>query len=165
MKYLLTTGGCLLMLLFAPAALGQQPTAGEKTRPNSRSQTYNAPGATYSGEGGDYQVSPQKTKARITAVDLAKRSITLTSTKKNGTFKVGEIGPEGRSWSQVEELELTFDIRTGQEKIKVTGNAAKELGKKSMTLEELRPGAEIKVEYYPVPRIIRAMTVERAGSS
>ena len=43
-------------------------------------------------------------------------------------------------------------------------NLAKTLGKKSMTLEELQPGAEIKVEYYPVPRIIREMTVERAGS-
>jgi hypothetical protein len=126
--------------------------------------TYNAPGGTYSGERGDYQVSPQKVRAKVAAVDLDNRSVTVVSTKKDGTFKVGEVGPEGRSWSQVRELELTFNLMTGQENIKVTGNAAKKLGKKSMTLEELHPGAEIKVEYYPVPRIIREMTVERAGS-
>lgn len=155
---------CVAMFLAALTALGQQPTAGEKTRPSGKSQTYNAPGTTYSGTGGSYQVAPQKAKARITAVDIEKRSITIVPIKKGGKFKVAEVGPEGRIWQQVEEMELSFSMAGGQEKINVTGAASKALDKKSMTLEELKPGAEIKIEYYPVPKVIREMTVERVGS-
>lgn len=158
------TRACAALLLAALTALGQQPTAGEKTRPSSKSQTYNTPGATYSGTGGGYQVAPQKAKAKITAVDLEKRSITVVPIKKGGKFKVAEVGPEGRTWQQVEQMELGFSMAGGQEKINVSGAASKALDKKRMTLEELKPGAEIKVEYYPVPKVIREMTVERVGS-
>ena len=158
------TRACAVLLLATLTAPGQQPTPGEKTRPSSKSQTYNTPGATYSGTGGDYQVAPQKTKARITAVDLNKRSITVVPAKKGGKFKVAEVGPDGRTWQQVEQMELEFSMAGGQEKINVSGAASKALDKKSMTLEELKPGAEIKVEYYPVPKVIREMTVERVGS-
>lgn len=158
------TRACAALILAALTAPGQQPTPGEKTRPSSKSQTYNTPGATYSGTGGGYQVAPQKTKARITAVDLDKRSITVVPAKKGGKFKVAEVGPEGRTWQQVEEMELSFSMAGGQEKISVKGAASKALDKKSMTLEELKPGAEIKIEYYPVPKVIREMTVERVGT-
>jgi hypothetical protein len=152
------------MLLGALVAFAQQPTAGEKTRPQSRSHSYNAPGATYSGEGDSYQVAPQKAKAKVTGVDLEKRSITVVPAKPGGRFKVADLEDGNRSWRQVEEMELSFHIATGHETIRVGGSAAKTLDKKSITLEELKPGDEVKVEYYPIPRIVREITVERVGS-
>jgi hypothetical protein len=151
-------------LLVAAVLTGQQPTPGEKTRPAGKGQTYNAPGATYSGEGDDYQVDPQKAKAIVSAINLEKRSITVTPVKKGGKFKVAEVGPAGRTWQQVDEMELTFLMSPGLEKITASKAAAKSLGKKSIALEELPVHSEIKVEYYPAPRMILALTVERVGS-
>jgi hypothetical protein len=151
-------------LLVAVALPGQEPTPGEKTRPSGKGQTYNAPGATYSGKGDDYQVDPQKTKAIVSAINLEKRSITVVPAKKGGKFKVAEVTAAGRTWQQADEMELTFLMAPGLEKITASKSAAKSLGKKSIALEELPVQSEIKVEYYPVPRMILALTVERAGS-
>jgi hypothetical protein len=151
-------------LLVSIALTGQQPTPGEKTRPSGKGQTYNAPGATYSEKGGDYQVAPQKAKAIVSAVNLEKRSITVVPAKKGGKFKVAELGAEGRTWQEVDQMELSFLTAPRLEKILVSKSASKPLGKKSIALEELPVKSEIKVEYYPVPRMVLALTVERAGS-
>jgi hypothetical protein len=151
-------------LLVSVVLTGQEPTPGEKTRPAGKGQTYNAPGATYSGKGDDYQVDPQKAKAIVSAINLEKRSITVAPAKKGGKFRVAEVTEAGRAWQQVDEMELTFLMAPGLEKIMASKSAAKSLGKKSIALEELPVQSEIKVEYYPVPRMILALTVERAGS-
>ena len=154
----------LCALLVSAALAGQEPTPGEKTRPAGKGQTYNAPGATYSGKGDDYQVDPQKAKAIVSAIHLEKRSISVVPAKKGGKFKVAEVTAAGRTWQQVDEMELTFLMAPGLEKILASKSAAKSLGKKSITLEELPVHSEIKVEYYPAPRMILALTVERAGA-
>jgi hypothetical protein len=64
----------------------------------------------------------------------------------------------------VDEMELSFVMGPGMEKITASKSAAKSLGKKSIALEELPVHSEVKVEYYPVPRMILALTVERAGA-
>ncbi len=92
------------IVLGALAAQAQQPTPGEQTRPSSVGQTYNAPGARYTGKGGSYFVAPQKAKAIVMAVDLSKRTIKIAPAKKNGTFRVAEITPEGRVLQLVKEM-------------------------------------------------------------
>ena len=91
-------------LLGALAAQPQEPTAGEQTRAGAKGASYNAPGAKYTGKGGSYLVAPQKAKATVMSVDLEKRTIKLAPAKKNGTFRVAEITPEGRIWHQVKEM-------------------------------------------------------------
>ena len=150
--------------LFVPMVSAQEATPGEKTRPSGTGKTYNAPAATYTGKGGRYLVAPQKVKATVTAVDLEKRSISVVPAQKGGRFKVAEVGPQGREWSKVDEMELTFLMTAGMEKIKASKGAAKKLGAKSILLENLPLGSRIKVEYYPVPRKILELTVQRAGS-
>ena len=157
--------GTVFLTIMASAALyGQQPTPGEKTRAGSRAQTYNAPGATYTGKGGDYQVDPQKAKAVVSSINLEKRTITVVPATQGGTFKVAELVEKGRVWREVEEMEMTFAMPIGLEKIQLSKTAASSLGKKSISLEELPLRAEIKIEYYPVPRMVLAMTVERISS-
>ena len=154
----------LTALMFVPMVSAQEATPGEKTRPSSVGKTYNAPAATYTGKGGRYLVAPQKAKATVTAVDLENRSISIVPAQKGGKFKVAEVGPQGREWSKVDEMELTFLMTAGMEKIKASKGAAKKLGGKSILLENLPLGSKIKVEYYPVPRKILELTVQRAGS-
>ncbi len=153
------------IVLGALAAQAQQPTPGEQTRPSSVGQTYNAPGAKYTGKGGSYLVAPQKAKAIVMAVDLSKRTIKIAPAKKNGTFRVAEITPEGRVWHQVKEMELTFVTPSGQEQIRASGKAAKRLGKKRLSLDEIPKDARIKVEYYPAGPAAREITVESLPSS
>jgi hypothetical protein len=150
--------------LAAAAILAAQHTAGEKTRVDARTGSENAPVATYSGKGSDYQVAPQKAKATVRKIDLEKRTVTVVPAKKGAKFKVAEIGPEGRTWFQVEEMECNFVMGAGLEKITASKGAAKVLGKKGILLDELPVGSEIKIEYYPALRSILEMTVERAGS-
>lgn len=152
-------------VLGALAMEAQQATPGEQTRPSSVGQTYNAPGAKYTGKGGSYFVAPQKAKATVIAVDLAKRTIKIVPAKKNGTFRVAEITPEGRVWHQVKEMELTFVTPSGQEQIRASGKAAKRLGKKQLRLDEIPKDARIKVEYYPAGPAAREITVESLPSS
>ena len=153
-----------VVALAVAAVLAAQETAGEKTRVGARTGTEEAPVATYSGKGADYQVAPQKAKATVQKVDLEKRTVTVVPVKKGGQFKVAELGPAGRTWLQVDEMECGFVVAPGMEKITVSKAAAKALGKKSITLDELPVGSEIKIEYYPVPRALLAITLERAGS-
>ena len=152
------------IVLGALAMEAQEPTPGERTRPSSTGQTYNAPGARYTGKGGSYFVAPQKAKAIVMAVDLSKRTIKIAPAKKNGTFRVAEITPEGRVWHQVKEMELTFVTPSGQEQIRASGKAAKRLGKKRLRLDEIPKDARIKVEYYPAGPAAREIIVESVPS-
>lgn len=152
----------LLACLVLPA---QEPTAGEKTRPSGKIQDYNSPGAgnTYNPRG-DYISKPQRADAVVTAVDLEKRSITVLPAKRGHKFKVAEVGAKGREWHKVDKMELTFMVPSGREQVKVSKKAAKTLGKKTLTLEELQVGSKTKVEYYPVLRQIVQITVEQPAS-
>lgn len=74
-----------------------------------------------------------KVKGSIGKVDLEKRSVTVV--------------PHGKKAGG--EVELTFPQPRGREQIKVSKKAAKRLGKKDIELEELKPGASVRLQYYP----------------
>ena len=106
-----------------------------------------------------YDVDPQKTKGIIKGVDLKARTIKVVPMKKNGSFKVARIGEEGRVWSTSTEMDLVFVTPKGLEQIKVAGQAAKQLGKKRLRLEDIPQGATIKMEYYPAGPAVREVIV------
>ncbi len=82
--------------------------------------------------------SVQKVDMRLTKsfsigkVDLDKRTVTIVPKKK----KQGE-------------LELTFAQPRGREQVKLSKKAAKLLGKKRLELEQVQPGSEVSLRYYP----------------
>ncbi len=104
-------------------------------------------------------MGPQKTKAIVTGIDLDARSITVVPVKKNGSFRVAEISEAGRSWSTSEEMTLIFVTPEGLAQIKVSGQAAKSLKKRSLRLEDVPRDATIKLEYYPGGPAAREITV------
>ena len=73
-----------------------------------------------------------KLKGKIGKVDLDKRTVTIVPKKK----KQGE-------------LELTFAQPRGREQVKLSKKAAKLLGKKRLELEQVQPGSEVSLRYYP----------------
>lgn len=85
----------------------------------------------------------EKLKGKVKAVDLKKRTVTVTSDGEN--------------------MELGFPTAAGREKVTLGKKAAKALGKKSVLLEDLPAGSEVKVQYYPTLGQIMEITVEDLG--
>jgi hypothetical protein len=137
----------------------QQPTPGEKTRPSGKGATYNEPGATYTGDQKQL-AKPRKATAVVKDIDLKKRLILLEPVKKNQSFRVADVDDSGRRWYTVDELDLGFVTPEGQERIQVSKKVARSMGKKEILLEELKPSAKVRVEYYPVLRRILTIRVE-----
>jgi hypothetical protein len=81
-----------------------------------------------------------KLKGRVKLVDLQKRTVTVTHSSG--------------------ELVLGFPTAAGREKVTLGKKPAKALGKKSMGLEDLPAGSEVKVAYYPTLGQIMEITVE-----
>ena len=137
-------------------------TAGEKSRadPTKESPSLGAPGAQYTGKQGSL-AKPQKVKALVTAVDFQDRSITLRRAKQGQQFRVADLGEKGRQWYSVPELQLTFVVPEGLEKIDASKKAAKALGRKAVRLEDVGVGSQVQVEYYPVLRQILKMRLMR----
>jgi len=129
----------------------QAPTAGEQTRTDSGQQSYNSPGATYTGSVSTL-AKPVKSKAIVKAVDLERRQVTVVPLKTGETFRTAEMGPSNskRIWGKAEKLELVWMTPAGTETIRTTKKAAKMLGKKVVPLQELKAGSRVKIEYYPV---------------
>ena len=73
-----------------------------------------------------------KVKGVLHKVDLEKRTVTIISQK------------------QKDGLELTFPQPSGREQIKASKKAAKILGRKKLTLEELKTGSKVQLRYYPL---------------
>jgi hypothetical protein len=158
-------GRCVALMALSSVLLSAQTTtAGETTRPGNQGQSNQTQGTVFTGKGEAYQVSPQKAKAIVTAIDVVERTITVKPAKDGDTFRVADVGPEGRTWRTVAEMKMTFITPSGMEKIALSKSASKAVGKKSISLEELRLQSEIKVEYYPAAQAILSLTVERAGS-
>ena len=82
----------------------------------------------------------EKIKGKVKAVDLQKRTVTLARS-------------EG-------DLVLGFPTAAGREKVTLGKKAAKALGKKSVGLEDLPVGSEVKVAYYPTLSQIMEIIVE-----
>ena len=88
-----------------------------------------------------------KLKGTVGKVDLAKRTVTIASEKKEDP-----------------DLELTFSQPSGREQIKVSKKAEKLLGKKKLDLEELKSGAKVIVEYYPALQQVMSLTIEKPSA-
>ena len=118
--------------LFAVAAVlaglvaAQQQTTSSKTRPNDNA---NAQGPEL-GEKPEAVLKIEKLNGVVRKVDLQARTVT--------------IDPEGKE----ESLELTFAQPPGREQIKASKKAMKTLGKKKLSLEEVKVGAKVELRYY-----------------
>ena len=111
------------------------------------------------GEIKDYYVDPQKAKCVVKEIDLEARTITVVPMKKSGSFRVAQINEEGRSWSTSKQMSVSFVTPKGLEQIKASGQAAKQLKKKRLRLEEIPEGATLKMEYYPAGPAAREVIV------
>ena len=88
-----------------------------------------------------------KIKGVIDTTDLQTRTVTVKPNKKEDPA-----------------LELGFPQPAGREQIKAGKKAEKVLGKKNLTLEELKPGWDVTLEYYPVLGQILSLTIEELPS-
>jgi len=79
-------------------------------------------------------------KGALKKVDLEKRTVTVAHSDLETT--------------------LGFPTAAGREKVSLSKKAARALGKKWVTLEEIRPGCQVKVAYYPTLGTIMELTVE-----
>lgn len=131
------------ILLFILAALlpAQQQNASSKTRPGDNSNA----------QGNVLGIKPEavldvvKLKGVLSKIDLAKRTITVSTGKEE------------------DPLELAFPQPAGREQIKVSKKVAREIGKKKLRLEELEVGSKINVQYYSALGQVMELVVEETG--
>ncbi len=79
-------------------------------------------------------------KGAVKKVDLEKRTVTVTQSDADTV--------------------LSFPTASGREKVSVSKKVEKALGKKSLRLEDLPVGSQVKVAYYPALGTIMQITVE-----
>ena len=131
----------ILSLVFAMLLSAQQQNASSKTRPGDNTNA----------QGNVLGVKPEavldvvKLKGVVSKIDLAKRTITVSTGKEE------------------EPLELAFPQPSGREQIKVSKKVAREIGKKKMTLEELEVGSKINLQYYSALGQVMELVVEEIG--
>jgi hypothetical protein len=86
----------------------------------------------------------EKLKGVVKSVDLEKRSVTIThSGKDSGNGSTFE-----------------FPTAAGREKISISPKVARASGKRAFRLEDLKPGSEVRVQYYPALGTIMEIMVE-----
>ena len=82
-------------------------------------------------------------KGSLKSVDLAKRTITITHANGEETFG--------------------FPTAPGREKVTLSKKVARALGKKSLRLEDIQAGWQVKVAYYPALGQIMELIVEETA--
>ena len=90
-----------------------------------------------------------KLKGTLDKVDLEKRTVTISSKKFD------------------EPVDLTFPQPRGREQVKVSKKVSKQLGKSKLTLEELdelKKGAKVSLQYYPMLGQVMELVIEEPGS-
>ena len=117
----------LLLTVAALVAAGQQKTISSSTRPGVND---NASGA-LEGTRPELVLKVVKDKGEIRGVDLEKRTVQFSLAKSKA-------------------IELSFSQPAGREQIKAGKKATKRIGKNRLLLEELEPGARVRVQYYPL---------------
>ena len=86
-----------------------------------------------------------KVKGVLDKIDLKKRTVTIVPLK------------------QKDGLELTFPQPSGREQIKASKKAAKLLGRKKLTLEELKTGSKVQLQYYPLLGQVMELIIDRTS--
>jgi hypothetical protein len=92
---------------------------------------------------GDKPTSPLKienVKGTVKNVDLQKRTVTIAQAGGETVF--------------------SFPTAAGREKIYLSKKVARALGKKSLRLDEIPAGSQVKVAYYPALGTIMQLTIE-----
>ena len=82
----------------------------------------------------------EKLKGVVKSVDLEKRSVSVTHSGSSSTFE--------------------FPTAAGREKISISNKVARASGKRSFRLEDLKPGSDVRVQYYPALGTIMEIIVE-----
>ncbi len=128
----------LALILTAVPLLAQGQTTSSKTRPGDNT---NAQGMEL-GQRPEGVLDVVKLKGVISGIDTEKRTVSITPHK------------------QEKALTLTFSQPSGREQIKVSKKAAKTLGKKKLSLEELSKGTKVELQYYPVLGQVMELVVD-----
>jgi hypothetical protein len=129
--------GMTLALGFAGAALlpGQSRVSSERnTRAGDRKTAH---------ELGEIPAAPlkiEKLKGTIKSVDLPDRTVTVAHS--GGSITLG------------------FPTAPGREKITLSKKVARTFGKRAFRLEDLQPGSEVRLQYYPALESIMEIIVE-----
>jgi hypothetical protein len=79
----------------------------------------------------------------VKKVDLGKRTVTIAHDNSETVF--------------------SFPTTAGREKIYLSKKAARALGKKSLRLDEVPTGSQVKVAYYPALGTIMHLTIEEVA--
>jgi len=133
----------VLSVLSAAAAWAQQQPATEKARPAPGKNTQ----GDVLGERPDQVLDLVKLKGVVQKVDLEGRTLTVVSGK------------------QQTGIELSFPQPSGREQIKVSKKLAKTLGKKSLSLEEVKTGSKVQLQYYAALNQMMEIIVSSSGGS
>ena len=133
-----------VLLLTGPAVLSAQKTSttatGDKIRTTER----------YTGEHAPINrptsvLKVIKVKGILDKIDLEKRTVTIVPLKKK------------------DGLELTFPQPSGREQIKASKKAAKVLGRKKLSLEELKTGSKVQLQYYPLLGQVMELIIDQTS--
>ena len=117
----------LVVAVVAGVAVAQQKTISSSTRPEVHD---NADGA-LEGTRPEAMLDIVKSKGTVKGVDTQARTVQLVLAKSGS-------------------VELEFSQPAGREQIKVSKKAARRLGQSRLRLEELKAGAKVRVQYYPL---------------
>ena len=115
------------VVLTVACATAQQKTVSSSTRPGVND---NASGA-LEGTRPESVLKIVKDKGTVTSVDLQNRTVLFSLSKSNA-------------------IELSFSQPAGREQLKAGKKAVKRIGRNRIRLEELQPGARVRVQYYPL---------------
>lgn len=121
---------CMLALLIWPAA----PLAAQKKVTSEKEARPEL------GDKPDSVLKVETVKGTLKQVDLQKRTVTIAHHDGESTF--------------------TFPTAAGREKVGLSKRVAKAVGKKSLRLEDIQAGSQVKVAYYPALGTIMEFTVE-----
>ena len=128
----------LSLIVALGIAAAQQKTISSGTRPGVSD---NAAEQALEGTRPNSVLKVVKLKGTVQSIDLQKRSVTIARSKG-------------------QPMELTFSQPAGREQIKTGKKAIKRLGKKRLRLEELKSGAKVRVQYYPLLAQLMELEVE-----
>ncbi len=132
----------LIMAVFGVAGEAQQTDQSSKIR----SEGQHSAGGAVLGTKPDKVLKIVKVRGVISKIDLLNRTVTFSSK------------------GQEDPLELAFSQPAGREQIKTVKKAAKSLGKRKLSLEELTVGSKVQIEYYTTLGQMLEMLVEEAKS-
>ncbi len=128
----------LVIALTALPLAAQDQTTSSKIRPGDNT---NAQGAVL-GELPQGVLDVVKVKGVISAVDTGNRTVSV------------------KPHNEKQALVLTFPQPAGREQIKTSKKAAKTLGKKKLTLEDLKEGTKVELRYYPLLGQVMELVVD-----